>query len=102
MIRLRLPGLLLALFITACDGGGRGGPPPPPPPLVQHVLLTQLSPGVQGSRGAGESTHDQGSSVSYSFGAAAGYERLIVTLDGSVVGASGTVAMNGPRVLTAT
>jgi hypothetical protein len=67
----------------------------------RFTLTVILGEGVSGDPVAGTYTYDQGDVVNYSFTLGAGYGTLTVTLDGTEVAASGTVAMNADHVLSA-
>lgn len=95
----------VALALAACGGEGardKGAITQPSLPVSQFELSVQVTDGVIGSPVAGSSQQNDGALVAYQFSAAPGYRDLEVRLDGSLVGASGTVRMVRSRALMVT
>ena len=69
-------------------------------PLPTYSLTISVGTGVTGSP-ATTTSYFQGSVVNYSYALQAGYQNLVVTLDGNPVAASGSLTMNGAHTLTA-
>lgn len=67
-------------------------------PLPTYALTINLGTGVTGTPAA-TASYPQGTVVNYSYTLLAGYQNLVVTLDGAPVAASGTVTMNGLHTL---
>ncbi len=68
----------------------------------KYTLTTTVGTGVSGEPAAGSAKHKKGSVVNYNYSATNGYTDLVVTLDGAVVAASGTVKMDKNHTLSAT
>jgi len=66
-----------------------------------YTLTVTRNVGVDGTPVTNVYSHSQGSIVEYSYAAQAGYQNLIVTLDGNPVAASGNISMNGNHTLVA-
>ena len=66
-----------------------------------YTLTVSVGEGVTGSPAAGTSTSKKGTVINYSYAKQAGYDNLVVTLDGAPVAASGSVTMNANHALEA-
>lgn len=66
-----------------------------------YTLTVTKGTGVSGSPSTGATIYNEGQSVAYSYSLQSGYTDLTVTLDGSSVGASGTVTMGANHTLIA-
>lgn len=69
---------------------------------AQYTLTVTVATGVTGTPAAGVSTYTENEVVNYTYSLQTGYENLVVTLDGVVVGQSGVIAMNTNHTLTVT
>lgn len=68
---------------------------------TNYTLTVNKGEGVDGNPGTGSHSYSKGSTVSYNYSLQSGYTSLIVTLDGNVVPASGTITMNSDHQLNA-
>ncbi|MCU0237382.1 MAG: PEGA domain-containing protein [Acidobacteria bacterium] len=66
-----------------------------------YTLTVSVGEGVTGTPAAGTATHKKGTVINYNYSLQAGYDNLVVTLDGAPVAASGTVTMNAGHILEA-
>lgn len=69
-------------------------------PLPTFPLTVTVGGGITGSPTTG-GTYAQGTVINYTYALQAGYQNLVVTLDGNAVAASGSITMNGPHILAA-
>jgi len=90
LLSLVLTGLL---FFPGCPENGD---------TANYTLTVTLGSGVNGTPAAGSTTHEENSTVNYSYTAQSGYGNLAVTLDGAPVGNSGTINMSANHTLDAT
>lgn len=67
-----------------------------------HRLLVQVGDGVTGGPPAADSLMPNGTTVRYAFGAAPGYQNVLVRLDGHAAPTSGIVLADADHTLTAT
>lgn len=68
----------------------------------KYELTVTVGAGVNGTPTSGTYKHKKGTSVSYNYTLQSGYEQLVVKLDGTEVGASGTINMDAAHSLEAT
>jgi hypothetical protein len=69
---------------------------------AQYTLNVTVATGVTGTPVTGAYTYSENEVVNYSYTLQAGYENLVVTLDGVAVGNSGVITMNTTHTLTVT
>jgi len=67
-----------------------------------YALTVTLGTGVTGTPGAGSYSYKVGTSITYSYAEAAGYNNLKVQIDGGDAPASGTIVMDRSHALEAT
>jgi hypothetical protein len=91
--------LLGVAFLAGC--GGHNGQPTGPPSGPTSLLTTILGDGARGRPPSSTLPYAQGAVVPYSYTPTAGHASALAVLDGSVVPASGSVAMNADHVLWA-
>ncbi|MCK4943269.1 MAG: hypothetical protein KAS65_06820 [Candidatus Aminicenantes bacterium] len=70
--------------------------------VVKYTLTVNLGTGVTGNPFSGSYQKDQNEVVAYSYTLEAGYENLVVTLDGTVIASNGTFTVTGNHTLTVT
>jgi hypothetical protein len=68
----------------------------------QYTLTVTVAQGVSGTPAAGSTGHAEGDVINYNYALQAGYENLVVKLDGAAVASSGVVTMNMNHTLTVT
>jgi len=68
----------------------------------KYDLTVNLGDGVNGSPEAGTHKYKKGTTVNYSYTAAAGYEQLSVKVDGTEVSASGSIEMDAAHTISVT
>jgi hypothetical protein len=68
----------------------------------QYTLSVTVAQGVSGTPAAGSTGHAEGDMVNYNYSLQAGYENLVVKLDGATVANSGVITMNQNHTLTVT
>ena len=69
---------------------------------VQYTLNVTVATGVTGTPVTGAYTYSENEVLNFSYTLQAGYENLVVTLDGVAVGNSGVITMNTTHTLTVT
>jgi hypothetical protein len=67
----------------------------------QYTLTVQKGEGVNGTPDSGTFTYNEGRQVSYNYTLQSGYSNLVVTIDGAIAPASGTITMDGNHTLNA-
>jgi hypothetical protein len=81
------------LFLSGCKTSEDAG---------QYTLTVTVAQGVSGTPAAGTTGYAEGDVVNYNYALQAGYENLVVKLDGATVASSGVVTMNMNHTLTVT